>query len=408
MLATSSAGTKVLTIGGHRRHRRRRRRTARTRSSIRSEDTQAADQARASIVQVLGDGRGRGGQVAASEHDRRPHAISGRRPMRSRPALGTARHATQLPPRAADLPDPVPAGRGCYVGRGLRASTGSGIDLAGGTILVYEVNLERTKQRKEAAGRRPQPTPAPPATGSTSEEMQPSSPTRSSGGSTRPTSRTSPSARSATAASRSSCRPAAPAGGQANLSPKTSRRSSGSSRRWACWSSASWPTDRRRRRASDAARRTRSTPTPARGSAGRARAEPRAAAAGARRRVRRQRSTTATAKVTLRVGRTGPGGARDARAEQRRRGPTPALWTRLAAAAAARRSVRSTGRRPSGKTDAMLLLQPRVQEHRRSSAKRGRLGQAASSEAGATKRERVEPKKYRVLRPHPRLADRHA
>ena len=27
-----------------------------------------------------------------------------------------------------------------------------GIDLAGGTILVYEINLERTKQRKEAFG----------------------------------------------------------------------------------------------------------------------------------------------------------------------------------------------------------------------------------------------------------------
>ena len=27
-----------------------------------------------------------------------------------------------------------------------------GIDLAGGTILVYEINLERTKQRKESLG----------------------------------------------------------------------------------------------------------------------------------------------------------------------------------------------------------------------------------------------------------------
>jgi SecD/SecF fusion protein len=36
-----------------------------------------------------------------------------------------------------------------------------GIDLAGGTILVYEINLERTKQRKEALGQGEKPAPRP-------------------------------------------------------------------------------------------------------------------------------------------------------------------------------------------------------------------------------------------------------
>lgn len=48
-----------------------------------------------------------------------------------------------------------------------------GIDLAGGTILVYEINLERTKQRKEAAGDRdPGRRSSAPAEGLTTEEMQ--------------------------------------------------------------------------------------------------------------------------------------------------------------------------------------------------------------------------------------------
>src|SRR5262245_24850769 len=47
-----------------------------------------------------------------------------------------------------------------------------GIDLAGGTILVYEINLERTKQRKEAQGPQQGPsTTSAPAQGLTSEEM---------------------------------------------------------------------------------------------------------------------------------------------------------------------------------------------------------------------------------------------
>src|SRR5688572_14045515 len=49
-----------------------------------------------------------------------------------------------------------------------------GIDLAGGTILVYEVNLERTKQRREALGEGGQPLPGAsgaPARGLTSDEM---------------------------------------------------------------------------------------------------------------------------------------------------------------------------------------------------------------------------------------------
>ncbi|MCI0703915.1 MAG: protein translocase subunit SecD [Planctomycetia bacterium] len=51
-----------------------------------------------------------------------------------------------------------------------------GIDLAGGTILVYEVNLERTKQRKEAIGQSDpagsQPASSGPLQGLSSEEMQ--------------------------------------------------------------------------------------------------------------------------------------------------------------------------------------------------------------------------------------------
>ncbi|HEY1188702.1 MAG TPA: hypothetical protein VGE74_13695, partial [Gemmata sp.] len=49
-----------------------------------------------------------------------------------------------------------------------------GIDLAGGTILVYEINLERTKQRKEALGdgtASAAPQPGARAEGLTSEEM---------------------------------------------------------------------------------------------------------------------------------------------------------------------------------------------------------------------------------------------
>jgi SecD/SecF fusion protein len=46
-----------------------------------------------------------------------------------------------------------------------------GIDLAGGTILVYEINLERTKQRKDAQGGQAQPGAAAPAAGLDSAEM---------------------------------------------------------------------------------------------------------------------------------------------------------------------------------------------------------------------------------------------
>ena len=46
-----------------------------------------------------------------------------------------------------------------------------GIDLAGGTILVYEINLERTKQRKEAQGTQPQPGAPTAARGLDSAEM---------------------------------------------------------------------------------------------------------------------------------------------------------------------------------------------------------------------------------------------
>ncbi|HYH65403.1 MAG TPA: protein translocase subunit SecD, partial [Urbifossiella sp.] len=46
-----------------------------------------------------------------------------------------------------------------------------GIDLAGGTILVYEINLERTKQRKEAAGDPQAARRAGPAEGLSSDEM---------------------------------------------------------------------------------------------------------------------------------------------------------------------------------------------------------------------------------------------
>ena len=97
-----------------------------------------------------------------------------------------------------------------------------GIDLAGGTILVYEINLERTKQRNEAQAQAE--TPAVRRRrgeeGLTATEMQPSSPTRSSGGSTRPTSRTSPSARSGDTPVRDHpARPSGAAGGgRENLS----------------------------------------------------------------------------------------------------------------------------------------------------------------------------------------------
>ena len=164
--------------------------------------------------------------------------------------------------------------RGPVVGLGLppgpqtaRAGFRRGIDLAGGTILVYEVDLDRTEARKQARRRTDGPDPD-------DRHLPGCRRTTSAGSAERPQAADRP-GRPANvivrpvgdhARSRSSCRSPGPAvaGARRGATEDFGRRSRTWSARSGCWSSASWPTRPTTPRRSRTPRTDSTRPTPTR------------------------------------------------------------------------------------------------------------------------------------------------